>query len=716
MKNETLTAILNEKDKLSAYMGVGVDYYKGETGKSGADEVYIGPEPPTDPEVKLWVDTEDQSLDVVDWNDVENKPNFATVATSGSYNDLTDKPNLFSGNYEDLTNKPNLFDGDYNNLTNKPTIPEPYTLPTASTSTLGGVKVDGSTITIADGVISSTGGGLIGKKMKGYNQPKSEWGWIADWAQHPEKYYVVIEGVSDASKECPVIRTQVSNNDFYYDWFENSTLHRRYVTFTDNTLSQVGAVSQWPDGGTVWLTEENRWAYIPEPDLTPYAKTADLSTVATSGSYEDLINKPTMPEPYTLPTASYNTLGGVKAKQTDINKQYGIVYIDSDARLRVPFAHQDANSNAGIVLPNAGQFEVTENGYMYLRPASISIGGVKADGTTTTVDKDGTIHATMPTASTSTIGGVKVDGTSITIADGVISSTQPTKTSELTNDSGFITNEYHDATKQNKLEAGDNITIADDGTISASHPARYVNGANATENTLNLYFNNGTSVTFTPTGGSGGGSGGVSGYAFSSTQTLTDIDKAHLKEIYTNQNIYMTIDRLTVVRIMSMGAKRGFVVVNTNGATSNQVLVYMVDIDSSLNVTSNTFTLFMSYYLVGNSSSSALSGDIITTENWSQYIPVGGGDWSGPNTDQSMGDLYNAKQLWIIYQGSNTGAIMQSVLRFDYDSMASTLGGRAYQTFYLNHDDVTSNQVYIDYDGTNLNISGGSILGYFYKT
>ena len=34
MKNETLTAILNEKDKLSAYMGVGVDYYKGETGKS----------------------------------------------------------------------------------------------------------------------------------------------------------------------------------------------------------------------------------------------------------------------------------------------------------------------------------------------------------------------------------------------------------------------------------------------------------------------------------------------------------------------------------------------------------------------------------------------------------------------------------------------------------------------------------------------------------
>ena len=390
---------------------------------------------------------------------------------------------------------------------------------------------------------------------------------------------------------------------------------------------------------------------------------------------------------YTLPVAGQGVLGGVKIESSLASRSDGV------------------------------PVRMDNNNYLYIGiPTSIDPGVIKPDGTTITMTSNGTISASAPpTATTSTLGLVKPDGTSITIADGVISSTQPTKTSELTNDSGFITNEYHDPDKQNKLVAGDNITIADDGTISASHPARYINGANATENTLNLYFNNGTSVTFTPTGGSGGGSGGVNGYAFSSTQTLTDADKAHLKEIYTNKNIYMTIDNLTVVRIMSLGSRWGFVVVNTNGATSNQVLVYTVNIDGSGNVTSNTFTLFMSYYLAGNSST--LSGDIITSENWSQYISAGGGsDWVGPTTDQSMSDLYNIKQLWIIYQGSNTGAIMQSVLRFDYDSMASTLGGRAYQTFYLNHDDVTSNQVYIDYDGTNLNISGGSILGYFYKT
>lgn len=49
--------------------------------------------------------------------------------------------------------------GSYNDLTNKPVIPEEYVLPTASTTVLGGVKVDGSSITIQDGVISSTASG-----------------------------------------------------------------------------------------------------------------------------------------------------------------------------------------------------------------------------------------------------------------------------------------------------------------------------------------------------------------------------------------------------------------------------------------------------------------------------------------------------------------------------------------------------------------------------
>ena len=54
-----------------------------------------------------------------DYNALSNKPSLF----SGNYDDLTNTPALFSGNYEHLTNKPTLFDGNYNDLYNKPSIP-----------------------------------------------------------------------------------------------------------------------------------------------------------------------------------------------------------------------------------------------------------------------------------------------------------------------------------------------------------------------------------------------------------------------------------------------------------------------------------------------------------------------------------------------------------------------------------------------------------------
>lgn len=233
------------------------------------------------------------------------------------------------------------------------------------------------------------------------------------------------------------------------------------------------------------------------------------------------------------------------------------------------------------------------------------------------------------------------------------------------------------ANKQDKLTAGTNITIDSNNVISA-------------------------------TGGSGGSSGGVSGYAFYSTQTLTDADKAHLKEIYNNKNIYMTIDSLTVVRIMSLGSRWGFVVVNTNGATSNQVLVYTVNLDGSGNVTSNTFTLFMSYYLAGNSS--ALSGDIITSENWSQYISAGGGDWNS-TTDNTYSDLYNAKELIIKLIG-NTNAIL-----FFYGYFPGGLGNNT-SDYYLLPGSTSVSNGYLQYNGSSLDVwnSSNTIDTIYYKT
>jgi hypothetical protein len=59
-----------------------------------------------------------------DYNDLINTPTLAAVATSGSYDDLTDLPVVtgFSGDYLDLTNQPTLFSGNYDDLINQPTL------------------------------------------------------------------------------------------------------------------------------------------------------------------------------------------------------------------------------------------------------------------------------------------------------------------------------------------------------------------------------------------------------------------------------------------------------------------------------------------------------------------------------------------------------------------------------------------------------------------
>lgn len=87
-------------------------------------EISVGATAPTDNKIKLWVDT--SATGEIAWNDITGKPD---LATKSEVQQVEDK------------------------------IPTPYTLPKATTSTLGGVMPDGSTITIADGVISAVGSG-----------------------------------------------------------------------------------------------------------------------------------------------------------------------------------------------------------------------------------------------------------------------------------------------------------------------------------------------------------------------------------------------------------------------------------------------------------------------------------------------------------------------------------------------------------------------------
>ena len=148
-----------------------------------------------------------------------------------------------------------------------------------------------------------------------------------------------------------------------------------------------------------------------------YAKSASLATVATSGSYEDLTNKPTIPSEYTLPTASSSTLGGVKVG-SGLAISSGTLSVSS-----APSATKAEKDASGNVITST-----------YAKASSLA--AVATTGSYTDLTNKPTIPAayTLPTASSSTLGGIKV-GTGLSISNGVLSNsysyTLPNATSSV---------------------------------------------------------------------------------------------------------------------------------------------------------------------------------------------------------------------------------------------------------------------------------------------
>lgn len=165
---------------------------------------------------------------------------LATVATSGSYNDLSDKP----------------------------TIPSAYTLPTASNTVMGGVKI-GSNISVSSGTISITKSNVT--SALGYTPPVSD------------------------------------------------------TTYVNATASAAGLMSS-SDKSKLDSIAANANNYI-HPASHPASMITGLAAVATSGSYSDLSNKPTIPVVPTNVSAFINDAGYLTqhqslddyAKKTDVN-------------------------------------------------------------------------------------------------------------------------------------------------------------------------------------------------------------------------------------------------------------------------------------------------------------------------------------------------------------------------------------------------------------
>ena len=214
---------------------------------------------------------------------------------SGSYNDLTNKPTLFSGSYTDLTNKPSLFSGAYADLSGKPTVPtdvsqltdtqnliDSYTLPTASTSVLGGVRVDGTTITISNGVISSVGGTGGGITL-------SDVGTYLNNNGYATQVYVqgqvdnLVNGASSALNTLNELATALGNDANFATTITNSLAGK--VNLSGGTMTGALTLSGAPTADLQAATKkyvDDSISAIPAPTTNLDALTdVDLTGVAT---------------------------------------------------------------------------------------------------------------------------------------------------------------------------------------------------------------------------------------------------------------------------------------------------------------------------------------------------------------------------------------------------------------------------------------------------
>lgn len=140
-----------------------------------------------------------------------------------------------------------------------------------------------------------------------------------------------------------------------------------------------------------------------------------FATVATSGSYNDLSNKPTIPslsgyatqswvtsQGYltSIPVATSSAYGGIQIGYTTSGKNYAVQLSNGKAYVNVPWTDTDTTYTSGT---------------------NISISG-------TTINC--TYSYSLPTATSSVLGGVKV-GSNITLSSGTISLTSANVTSAL---------------------------------------------------------------------------------------------------------------------------------------------------------------------------------------------------------------------------------------------------------------------------------------------
>ena len=259
-----------------------------------------------------WAQTNNQAVDYI-----KNKPNLAEVATSGSYNDLSDKPSIPAAQVQSdweqsdssavdyIKNKPSLSEvatsGDYEDLTNKPTIPAAQVQSDWAQTNSSSVDFIKNKPNLASVATSGDYDDLSNKPSIPAAQVQSDWNQsnssAVDYIKNkPNLASVATSGsYNDLSDKPSIPSGQVQS-----DWAQTNTQAVDYIKNKPNlaTVATSGSYNDLSNKPTIPAAQvQSDWNQSNSSAVDYIKNKPNLSTVATTGDYDDLSNKPTIPAP-----------------------------------------------------------------------------------------------------------------------------------------------------------------------------------------------------------------------------------------------------------------------------------------------------------------------------------------------------------------------------------------------------------------------------------
>lgn len=266
-----------------------------------------------------------------------NSADLATVATSGSYTDLSNKPTIPTVNDATLTiqkNSSNVGTFTANASENKIidiSVPTKVSDLTNDSGFITGVDWDDITDKPTFATVATTGSynDLLNKPSIPAAQIQSDWAQTTTTAKDyiknkPELATVATSGDYDDLSNKPTIPT-VNNATLTIQ--KNGT---NVQTFTANSATNATANITVPTA-TSDLTNNG------EDGTSTYVEASDLATVATSGSYNDLSNKPT------IPTVNNATLT-IQKNATTVDTFTANASVDKTINITVPVTAADVSA------------------------------------------------------------------------------------------------------------------------------------------------------------------------------------------------------------------------------------------------------------------------------------------------------------------------------------------------------------------------------------